>query len=111
MLETGKTVRGKIETVKCRKELGGELRETADRLGDKQTQRERRKSPCDNIAPMDMNMMMNCVVRFKSNPVVLSLMFTTQSQQGLEATLALSIISLSSSLSLSHTHTHTHQQL
>lgn len=57
-----------------------------------------KKEPCDNITPMDMNTMMNCVARFKSNPVVLSLMFTTQSQQGLEATLALSIIL--------HTHTH-----
>lgn len=65
---------------------------TADRLGDRQTEKEK-KEPCDNITPMDMNMMMNCVAKFKSNSVVLSLMFTTQSQRGLEATLALSIIS------------------
>lgn len=33
----------------------------------------------DNITTMDMNtnMMMNCVVRFKSKSVVLSLMFTS----------------------------------
>lgn len=62
-----------------------------------------KKEPYDNITPMDMNMMMNCVARFESNAVVLSLMFSTQSQQGLEATLALSMIT--------HTHTHIHQQL
>lgn len=29
-----------------------------------------KKEPCDNTTPMDMNMMMNSVARFKSNPVV-----------------------------------------
>lgn len=66
--------------------------------GDKSTQRQQtekreKKELCDNITATDMNMTMNCAARFKSNSVVLSLMFTSQSQQGVEATLAVSIIS------------------
>ena len=101
-----KTVRGQTERVNYRREVREEFEEINpqrdSRLGDGPAEREReKKEPCDKITAMDMNMKMNCVARFKSNPVVLSLMFTTQSQQGLEATLALSIISLSLSLSLS----------
>lgn len=31
---------------------------------------DQKKAACDNVTPMDMNMMVNCVAKFKSNPVV-----------------------------------------
>lgn len=85
--ESGRT-RGagrRAEKSELQRERGDESAPTADR-------QEEKKEPCDNVTPMDMNMTMNSVARFKSNSEVLSLMFTTQSQKGLEATLALSII-------------------
>lgn len=38
--------------------------------GSQADREEEKKDSCDNVTPMDMNMMMNCVARFKSNPVV-----------------------------------------